>query len=403
MKCYIDFFYNDNNELNAEIHKQGKYKIVKNKKHVDKLIEIANKHGYIITDECRLEDKVITITREFDKYIEKQKRKLRIFGPIYNNMKISHENKVKGKKIVVGSLIAFLTVAGITNLKSNADEKEQQTIVTEIDQKETPLEEIIHETTSHIEERTTENKKPVEIKEKTEKQKTTELKHKNSEMDKIFIEETFHFYYDKSPNMSKFRNARRYKDIFEKYSKMYGVDKNLLIAVAAQESSGDHYNNLDNGPACGIMQIEKDVHIDTRLSAYNFNTKEVETFKITNDNIRDLDTNIKIGTMILRNYIENNNYNIPLSLQTYNFGPGNMTKSLNACSYDKNISVEEMSSNPTSNQWLNYRSFLNTGDPEYIEHVFSYLDNDTQITVLDRNSNEIRIKIKNDYKKSKQK
>ena len=46
---------------------------------------------------------------------------------------------------------------------------------------------------------------------------------------------------------------------------------------------------------------------------------------------------------------------------------------------------------------INYREFLNTGDPLYVEHVFSFLPNDTTISIQDRNYNDIDITIHNDY------
>ena len=274
---------------------------------------------------------------------------------------------------------------------------------------ETPLDKVMTETTSNINETKKEHKEHIkkinknttnEIK-KENKEKVSTNKNKKQELNDMFEKETFHYSYENKTNKNNIENSKRYEDIFDKYSNMYGLDKNLLLALSAQESSGDHYNNLDNGPACGIMQIEKAVHIGENISAYNFNTNEVETININDNNIRDLDTNIKIGAMILRDCIEKSNYNIPLALQTYNFGSGNMNKVLNACSYNEDISVEEMTNNPIKNNWLNYRNFLNTGDPEYVEHVFSYLDDNTELSVLDRNSNQVSIKITNDYKKSK--
>ena len=105
--------------------------------------------------------------------------------------------------------------------------------------------------------------------------------------------------------------------------------------------------------------------------------------------------------MILRQCIDSTNCNIPLALQEYNFGPGNINKVLNTCSQLENIPIETLEKDPTNNLWLNYRSFLNTGDPEYVEHVFSYLDNKSNIKVLDKNGNEISIELDNDKQNSK--
>ena len=377
MKCYIDFYYDNNNELVAEIHKQGKHKTVTYKRHVNKLIEIAEKHGYKINGECRIEDRVITITQEFDRYMHKQRNKLRILGNITDDLILSRIDPTTKKKIAVGTLVAALTIGtgiGISQTMSNTE----TTITTET---ETVNDDI--ETTTIAED--------IKIEEVEN----------NSDLDELLNESSFHYSYEDRSNDNKINNCKRYEDIFEKYAHMYGLDKNLLMALSAQESSGDHYNNLYNGPACGIMQIEKQVHIGTNTSAYNFNTNNMETITITEDSLNNLDTNIKIGAMLLRQSIEKYNYNIPLALQTYNFGQGNMNKVLDTCSQQENISVEEMTNTPTYNNWLNYRNFLNIGDPEYVEHVFSFLGNKETITVLDRNSKQIKIKLINDYEKGK--
>ena len=174
------------------------------------------------------------------------------------------------------------------------------------------------------------------------------------------------------------------------------------MALAAQESSGEHYNNLnDKKPAAGIMQIEKAVHIGHSVSAYNFETGQTDTINVTQDKLNDLEKNIQIGSMILRGYIENNNYNIPLAIQTYNMGPGNMSKVLSSCGSIENIEVSSMKNNPTNNKWLKYRGQLNVGDSKYVEHVFSYLNNNSELKVLKRNNQEVKVTITNDYLQNK--
>ena len=216
--------------------------------------------------------------------------------------------------------------------------------------------------------------------------------------------DSFHYSYEDRSTSTNVKQAKRYDDIFEKYANQYGVDKDLLIAMASQESSGEHYNNLrDTKPAAGIMQIEKAVHIGHSVSAYNFNTGKVETVQVTQDKLNDVDTNIKIGTMILRGYIENANYNIPLAIQTYNMGPGNMNKVLNTCSSNEKIEVSTMKNNPTNNKWLKYRSHINAGDSKYVEHVFSYLGDKQELSVKKRDSSKISVNIANDNLNSIQK
>ena len=93
--------------------------------------------------------------------------------------------------------------------------------------------------------------------------------------------------------------------------------------------------------------------------------------------------------MILREYIENSNYNIPLAIQTYNMGPGNMNKVLNTCGDLENVEVSTMKNNQTNNKWLNYRSFVKAGDSKYVEHVFSYLGKHSNLQVLKRDNQKV--------------
>ena len=90
----------------------------------------------------------------------------------------------------------------------------------------------------------------------------------NDNMIEMFQTEEFHFSYENRTEEENIRNAKRYEDLFEKYANQYGMDKNLLMAMAAQESNGDHNSHINNGPAEGLMQIEKSAHLGTVVSAY---------------------------------------------------------------------------------------------------------------------------------------
>ena len=162
-------------------------------------------------------------------------------------------------------------------------------------------------------------------------------------------------------------------------------------------SGGDHYGNIGNGPAEGIMQIEKSVHIGETVSAYNFETQKNDYFEINEENLQDIDFNIRVAAIDLRNAIEAFNYNIPQATQAYNFGIGGMNQTLAICSRNIGESQVNLENNPTNSAWLNYREPLNMGDPNYVEHVFSYLPNNTRLTVLDRDGVEHSVSIANDY------
>ena len=414
MKNYINFYFDNEGKFTAEIHKDGKYKRIKQEKNILKLLEIAQDYGYNIQSEGTLTRYAQDITKDFDKYM-RRKQRLKVLGNITNNMKVSRKNKTLGKAVIAASILAIIAVNGMSNKKNTSLAYSEEEINTKtstsqnIDStnitttEDIDLDEYVDEITNKEEEQKEEAKEvKQEIAVQGEKKEVKE--EKQAQIESMLQKDAFHYSYEDRSASTNVKQAKRYEDIFEKYANRYGVDKDLLIAMAAQESSGEHYNNLrDTKPAAGIMQIEKAVHIGHSVSAYNFETGKVETVQVTQDKLNDVDTNIKIGTMILRGYIENANYNIPLAIQTYNMGPGNMSKVLNSCSSLENIQVSTMKNNPTNNKWLKYRSHINAGDSKYVEHVFSYLGDKQELSVKKRDSSKISVNIANDNLNSIQK
>ena len=383
MRNYIEFYIEDNQQI-AEIHKMGKYKIVKNPKNIEKLIQICNKNGQKIHKNTIVQENVFRIIREYDEYIKRRKmiKNLNVFGNILDNMKISKKKKAIGKRILAGSLATVITLSGAHALNQTKEKEKELSYQQEL---VVPDESI----TDSIDEIELNNNSKVEIETETE------------ELQEMLKKDVFHFTYEDRTHEENVKNARRYEDIFEKYAKRYGIDKNLLIAMAAQESGGDHYGHIGKGPAAGIMQVEKSVHIGSKVRAYNFETHKTDEILVTEENLQDLETNIQIGTMILRTCIEDNHYNIPLALQTYNFGPGNMNSVLSMCSDLEHIEETELRTSPEKSDWLQYRSFLNIGDPQYVEHVLSFLANNTVLTMKKQDNSPISIQIVNDYQKTK--
>ncbi len=398
MKIYIEFLYDENNNYIALIHKNGKIRRIRNENNIKNLIKICKKKGYDIDGrEGIVKEESNNIIKEYEQYYEKRIKRLNILGNITQNMKLSRKNITIGKRIAIASLAAVLVAAGISHIKGKPDPSDlAATYVTEIDNDniieiDTDEDEIIQAIDNALEEEK-------EIVEKIPEQDQTSSY--NDNMIEMFQTEEFHFSYEDRTEEENIRNAKRYEDLFEKYANRYGMDKNLLMAMAAQESNGDHNSYINRGPAEGLMQIEKSAHLDTVVSAYNFETNQIEKETITLEKLQDVEYNIKIGTMILRNCMEENNYNIPLAIQAYNFGTGNMAKSINTCSDLENISKDEIKNNPSNNIWLLYREFVHAGDPKYVEHVFSFLKSGTTLKILDKERNEKTITIINDHQKT---
>jgi len=176
-----------------------------------------------------------------------------------------------------------------------------------------------------------------------------------------------------------------YGDLLTKYATRYGIDPNLMIAIATQER-GVHSSDMDPGGATGLMQIQNGVWLGEEISAYNFETGKRDKYIVTNDMIRNLETNIQLGCMYFQNCLDYMHYNIPAAVQCYNMGFGNMGKILNAYSQEQGVSKVDILSDPTDTGWMDYRYLCNDGDELYFEHVSSWL-NDNSVTVLNRNNN----------------
>ena len=201
----------------------------------------------------------------------------------------------------------------------------------------------------------------------------------------------FDYYSDSDKKISNndIENTLRYKDIFDKYGHEFGIDSNLLIALATNESSGIHDIDYDE-PDIGIMQIEWSVWLNKKVKAYNYEKNEFDSLIITNDVIESLEGNIKAGTMILQENINktvrygyddkliNASDILPYSLQRYNMGVGNMQKLLRV-----------------GGDWKDNRNEITAGDSKYFEHVLAYLkllDNgeDIKINSFDEDTKEIK-------------
>lgn len=205
--------------------------------------------------------------------------------------------------------------------------------------------------------------------------------------------------YEDRSNTNKANNTRNnYGSIIDKYAKMYGLDSKLVTAIATQER-GEHSATMDKGGATGLMQIQNSVWVGQVITAYNFNTKSKETFKVTNSMLSDLNTNIKLGCMVLQNALKNMNYNIPAAIQCYNMGYGNMQKILNSYSKITGKDKNSILNDTEDTGWLDYRNLIKVGDQKYLEHVLSWYGSDCNITSVNNAGNKVCINISNTAQK----
>ena len=182
-----------------------------------------------------------------------------------------------------------------------------------------------------------------------------------------------------------------YYSLVSKYAKAYGIDKDLMMAIGTQEK-GVHSTEIDPGGGVGLMQMQYQVWVNQDVKAYNFDTNSWESFHVTDSNIRELDTNIKIACMYFQNCLVNMDYNVPAALCAYNWGMTSTKNKLNEFSKDRGLSLNEvLEANDTS--WINL--FIVNGDASlaYPKMVLSYYDSSKPIEneKIDENGNDIMV------------
>lgn len=217
-----------------------------------------------------------------------------------------------------------------------------------------------------------------------DEEKETEFIEEN---DKNIIEVAF----DSRIETEKFQVTKAYyKDIINNIALEYGIDPQIMLAIATQESGIHDINRI--GPAIGLMQIEKSVWNNQSLTAYNYSKNQEETIFITEEKLKDLEFNIRTACMIFQQCLKNSNYNLTVAIQMYNYGYGNIINTFKMC-YGNNVNFDETSKS-NDNLWLDYRENISEGDKEYLEHILSYIENIEDI-YNKNNDNIINYEIRN--------
>lgn len=101
-----------------------------------------------------------------------------------------------------------------------------------------------------------------------------------------------------------------YSNYVEKYSDMYGVDKNLVYAVIKAESNFDP-EAVSHKDAQGLMQITKETA--------GWCAEKMGLSDYSDDLLTDEETNIKIGVWYLR-YLIDNTKSESYAIMSYNAG-----------------------------------------------------------------------------------
>ena len=188
-----------------------------------------------------------------------------------------------------------------------------------------------------------------------------------------------------------------YYEIIKKYSHKYGLDPNLVLGMATQER-GVHSNEIDAGGGIGLMQVQYSVWVNNSVNYYELNDDtgeyEKKTMTITDEKLRDVETNIQIGCIILQDCLLNSHYNIPIAVQMYNVGIGEIYKMLDKYRATNGLSRSDILDNPMDSGWLDYRI------SNYLEAINQWVY-DNWFTVINVKTGEpVSINFTNDNEQS---
>ena len=287
--------------------------------------------------------------------------------------KVVRKNKYNGKRIIASTLVLFMLGPGIYQFSktSNASGKEFNDIDITLGNDDIKQPDILDQFT-YKEENNVVNTNPA-----------------------VSIN-----YEDRSLTQKAYLTNLNYGSLISKYAKMYGLDENLVLAIATQER-GTHSTTKDKGGATGLMQLQNSVWEGESITAYNFETNSIDKEYITSQKISNLETNVKISCMYLQNCKDYMNNNILATIQCYNMGYGNMMKILTAYAKDTNQSVTDILNNQKDTGWLEYRDIITKGDKNYIENVLSWIGSDVVITNSNKDNSETIFYVSNNIETNK--
>lgn len=134
-----------------------------------------------------------------------------------------------------------------------------------------------------------------------------------------------------------------WKEYVEEIAPNYGVEPLWVLAKMSFESGGGRYSGYGTGAAAGPMQIQKSVHLNNTVSAYNVKTGKTDKIVMTREALSDDKTNIKIGIMMYANHLKSCSGNPYLAAQKYNYGNiGFVNTYANRIGKDKNTVISDV-------------------------------------------------------------
>ena len=259
-------------------------------------------------------------------------------------------NKMMIKNLVIGTTIMSLISSGIFDFTLNKNYKKDE------------------KNSKEVEERKEEKKENKKIK-----------KEKVKEERRVAFFNTGLTSFEDNTDSSDFKYVKKhYGELIEETACERGISPNLLMAMVTQESAGRDDN---------LLQVQYDSWEGMEIPSYNFYKDKWEKWCLTENptNHKDCitigrdtfynrdDASLKVGAVILSYLAKEYNYNIPLTIQAYNYGTGNINKVLKAMEKDLGIDKDTIIKCKNTN-FTDYTDVVNVGDSDYLDHVMRYVD-----------------------------
>lgn len=384
-KYFTSIFSNKQNEhLNSVVKYNQRVREENNKNVPLKKVNLPKpvNGNYVNSEDPYLSS--ILQKRVHDKHLEEQKKEQKLQKTTVKQtpVTVTRNNKFSSKKIVVGGLTLLALTSGLAlyhvNSLINEKQNKEQPDLNVPDNQYTETDQNYKETS---------NKDYVTFLNNEEKISTNDnfeiglnindvLESKEQSDNSVALEKDDNnytlSYQDRSFDDKVIITQAKYGNSIERNAKKCGIDPKIILGIATQES-GDHELGLRSGSKGGLMQIEMSYWRNKDITYYDFDDKEYYVIKITDDAVKEVDNCILIGCAILQNELKSHNYNIPLAIQSYNMGYSNMNRVLDVTSLKTGLTKMQIVNNPDCLEWMNYTNVVNSGDPDYVKKVLSYI------------------------------
>lgn len=115
-------------------------------------------------------------------------------------------------------------------------------------------------------------------------------------------------------------SQEKYKDIIPEMAKTYGIDENILTAIAAIDIQERDDSIIGSGTRIGPMHIKYYEIANRSFRVYNYKEQAFELIEVKENDLVNPETNIKIGCAMIQRALRDCNGNIVLALESSELG-----------------------------------------------------------------------------------